>query len=142
MTPRYPVDQLHRNLNRLLDGFVNRGAEVSWPFAGHGPAANVWETADAVRVELELPGLKSDQIDLSVVGDELSIKIERPDVDEQGATYFRRERGLGSSARVLQLPVEVNADRVEAELSHGVLSVTLPKAESVRPRKVRVTSAG
>ena len=86
---------------------------------------NVWEDENALRVELELPGLKSQEVSLSVVGDELSIKVDRPDVQQTAVTYHRRERGVGSFARVLRLPVEVDADRVEAELRHGVLTITL-----------------
>jgi HSP20 family protein len=93
-------------------------------------------------VELELPGVKSDELELSVVGDELSIKVERPEVEREGAMYHRRERSVGSFARVLRLPIPVNPDRVEAELRHGVLSITLPKAESARPRKIQVSRGG
>lgn len=142
MTPRYQVGQLHRSLNRLFDSFATEGVDAWWPRAAYGPAANVWETDEAVKVELEVPGLKSDHIDLSVVGDELTITVERPDAEEEDVTYLRRERGLGSFTRVLRLPVEVDADRVEAKLSHGVLTVTLPKAARVLPKKIQVSPAG
>jgi HSP20 family protein len=130
-------------MDRLLNGFLSNVGDVSWPLTGRGrPAVNVWETREAVEVELELPGVKSDQVELSVVGDELSIKVDRPDVDPEGTTYHRRERPVGSFARVLRLPTPVDADRVEAEMRHGVLTISLPKAESVRPRKIQVTSGG
>ena len=138
-----PVGRLRCEMDRLLNGFLGSTGELSWPMSGRGrPAVNVWETEDSLKVELELPGLKSDDVHLSVVGEELSIKVDRPDVQQTGVTYHRRERGVGSFARVLRLPVEVDADRVEAELRHGVLTITLPKAESARPRKIEVTSAG
>jgi HSP20 family protein len=73
-----------------------------------------------------------------VVGDELSIKVERPDLPQEGPAYHRRERGVGSFSRVVRLPAEVDPDQVEAEMRQGVLTVTLPKAESARPRKIRV----
>ena len=140
---RHPIHQLRREMDRLLGGFVGNVGELAWPVTGRGhPTVNVWETGDALKLELELPGVESDQIELSVVGDELSIKVDRPDAEPQGATYHRRERSVGTFARVVRLPVEVDADRVEADLRHGVLSITLPKAEGARPRQIRVSSGG
>ena len=141
--PRYPVQQLRREMDRLLSGFAGNVSEMAWPLAGRGrPALNAWETDEGFHVELELPGVKGDQIELSVVGDELSIKVERPDVEQEGTTYHRRERPVGSFARVFRLPLPVDADRVAADLRHGVLTITLPKAESARPRKIRVSPEG
>ena len=142
ISSQYPVQQLRREMDRMLSGFLESVGDVARPLAGRArPAVNVWERGDAVKAELELPGLTSDQIEISVVGDELSIKFERPDVEQEGVTYHRRERGVGSFRRVLRLPVEVDPDKVEAELRHGILTVTLPKAESARPRKIRVACA-
>ncbi len=141
--PRHPVTQLRREMDRLLSGFLSGAGDLSWPLAGRGrPAVNVWEGEGSILVELEVPGLKSDQLEISVVGEELSIKVERPDVERENVTYHRRERPVGSFSRVLRLPSEVDADRVEAELRNGVLTITLPKAESARPRKIQVASAG
>ena len=138
--PRHPVHQLRREMDRLIGGFLGSVGDVSWPLTGRGrPALNVWETDDALKVELEVPGVKSDQVELSVTGDELSIKVERPDVEQEGTAYHRRERPVGSFARVLRLPTPVDADRVEAEMRHGVLTISLPKSESVRPRKIQVS---
>jgi HSP20 family protein len=82
-----------------------------------------------------------DQIEISVVGNELSLKVQRPDLAQDGVAYHRRERPTGNFTRVLRLPVEVNADKVQAELAHGVLTLTLPKAESAKPRKIKVATA-
>lgn len=140
---RHPVHQLRREMDRLLNGLAGNVGEIAWPVVGRvRPAVNVWETDDALKIELELPGVQSDQIELSVTGDELSIKVERPDTEPQNATYHRRERAVGSFARVVRLPLEVDADRVEAELRHGVLTMTLGKAQSARPRKIEVTPGG
>jgi HSP20 family protein len=92
-------------------------------------------------VEMEVPGVKSGQIDVSVAGDELTIKAQRPDVSEDGVTYHRRERPTGNFTRVLSLPCAVDANRVEAELAEGVLTLRLPKAEAAKPRKINVASA-
>jgi HSP20 family protein len=90
---------------------------------------------------MEVPGAKSPQIEISVVGNQLAVKVERPDLAQQGVAFHRRERAVGAFSRVLQLPVEVDAERVQADLRNGVLTVTLPKAAAARPRKIQVTAA-
>jgi HSP20 family protein len=139
---RHPLGQLRDEMDRLWGGFFGPAADGVVPTLFRSqPAANIWEQGDALLVELELPGVKSDQLDISVVGDELTVKVERPDVAQEGVTYHRRERPVGSFTRVLRLPIEVNSERVEAELHDGVLLVTLPKAESAKPRKINVATA-
>jgi len=136
----HPVDQLRKEMDRVLSGFA--GAFTGGPAAAsrEQPPINVWETADALHAEMEVPGLTSDQLEIAVVGIELSIKIERPEVEEEGVTFHRRERSVGSFTRVVRLPLEVDPGRVEAQLRNGVLTVTLPKAEAARPRKIQVAT--
>ncbi len=102
------------------------------------PAIDLWEDGDALRAEVELPGLKVDDLEVLVVGDELTIKGERIVESEENARYHRHERCVGSFHRVLQLPVQVDTDRVEATLRDGVLTIVLPKAEATRTRKIEV----
>ena len=138
----HPLHQLRDEVDRLWNGVVGPAADGLLPaYFRSQPAANVWEQGDALLVEMELPGVKSDQVDISVAGGELSVKVNRPEIEQEGVTYHRRERPVGSFTRVLRLPVEVNADKVEAELHDGVLLITLPKAENAKPRKINVTSA-
>jgi len=142
LSGRHPLNQLRDEMDRLLSGFFGWFPGGTSVVAGRGqPGVNLWESGDAVFAELEVPGIKSDQIDVSVVGDELSLAVRREDVEQEGVTYHRRERGVGSFTRVVRLPVEVDADKVQAEPRSGVLTVTLPKAESAKPRKIEVTSA-
>ncbi|MGO8746841.1 MAG: Hsp20/alpha crystallin family protein [Thermoguttaceae bacterium] len=137
-----PMHQFRGEVDRLLSGFLSNLTDGNGIGAVRGqPAVNMWDTADSVFVELEVPGLKTDQLDLSVVGDQLSIRVERPDAAQDGMTYHRRERPVGSFTRVLQLPVEVEADKVQADLNDGVLTIRLPKAEAAKPRKIQVTTA-
>ena len=139
----FPLDQLRGEMDRLLSGFFGEVPDGPWLGERRGqPSINVWETSEAIMVELEVPGVKHDQFDISVAGGELSVKIERPDVRQQGVTYHRQERPVGTFTRILRLPAEVDAGRVEAELRDGVLTIRLPKAESARPRKIVVSHAG
>ena len=139
---RHPIYHLRDDVDRLFSGAFGQWAPGGLLGAGRGqPALNMWEQDDAVMVELEVPGLKGPQVDISVVGNQLSVKLERPELAQEGVTYHRRERPVGSFTRVLRLPTDVDADSVEAELSDGVLTITLPKAENAKPRKIEVAAA-
>jgi HSP20 family protein len=137
--PQNPARQFRREMNRLFSDFLGDVADGGRLWTGRTqPALNLWETPDALMVEAEIPGVKSDELEIAVVGPELTIKLNRAEPPEDGVTYHRRERPTGSFVRMLRLPMEVDADRVEAELANGVLLLKLPKAESAKPRKIRV----
>jgi HSP20 family protein len=136
---RYPMPQIRREMDRLLNEWLTGASEAGLPLArANQPAVNVWETGEAIHVELELPGVKSDQLDISVVGNELSLKVQRSDTVGPEVTYHRRERPVGTFNRLLRLPSEVDGARVEAELRNGILTIKLPKAEAAKPRKIHV----
>jgi HSP20 family protein len=102
----------------------------------------VWEEKDQFYAEAEVPGFKTDELDISVVGNELTIKGNRQDPSpEKDTTFHRRERGIGTFTRVVRLAVEVDATRVEASLRDGVLLIKLPKSEAARPRKIDVQTS-
>ena len=114
------------------------------------PAVNASESDEAIVVEAELPGLDAGDVEISIAGDELVLRGSRPRRPEQSAgngekaaavTWHRRERGSGAFERRIELPVPVDAARVEARLIDGVLTVTCPKAPQAQPRKVTVQSA-
>ena len=136
-----PLAQLREQVGRQFGEIVNQGGLpglANRVFGRQFPAINVWDEGDALVAEAELPGLKSEDIDVSVVGNELTIKGERKPLTEAGVSYHRHERGTGSFTRVLRLPVEVNAENVQATLRDGVLNVRMPKAEVAKPRKISV----
>lgn len=141
LSPPQPINQLRHEMDRVLSGFFGQPAGSRLGAGRDQPAVNVWDSQDALKVELEVPGVKSDQVDISVAGGELSVTVERQDGPREGVTYHRRERPLGSFTRMLRLPADVDAARVEAKLTDGVLTITLPKAESAKPRKIEVKSA-
>lgn len=136
------LGRFRTEMDRLLNDFLGRSAaEESGDGASHGfPAVNVWQQDDEVLVEAEMPGLKSEDIEISVVGNALSLKGRRPDVPPEKAVFHRRERSVGEFNRVLRLPVEVDGDKVQARLTDGVLLVTLPKAEAAKPRRIQVSA--
>lgn len=137
----YPVLRLRHEMDRLCDDVLGAFSAID-PLAciGHRafPAVNVWEDDQTLYAEAELPGLKMDDIEVYVLADELTIKGERKHNAADDATFHRRERGVGTFSRVLRLPVEVEADKVKADLRDGVLRIMLPKAQAARPRKIEV----
>jgi HSP20 family protein len=137
-----PFQQLRDEMTRLLGGFFGPSFDGLWPGgANDQPAINLWDQGDDLMAEMELPGVKSEQIDVSVAGDQLTVKVERPDTIKEDVIYHRRERPTGSFSRTMTLPYGIDASRVEADWKNGVLTLKLPKAESAKPRKINVASA-
>ena len=135
----YPASQVRGQMGRLFEDFFENAPAIT-PFGRHlFPTLNVWDDDAKVYVEAELPGLKLDDLELYVDGGELTVKGRRHDVREEGVSFHRRERGVGPFSRVIQLPVEVDPDNVGAMLRDGVLTITLPKAQAVLPRRIEVT---
>ena len=111
-------------------------------FAGVFPLMNVTEDKDNYYVRAELPGLKVDDLDISVTGDTLSISGERKlPVEDVKAQYHRREREAGGFSRIVSLPAQMDTGKVEARCTDGVLTVVLPKAEAVRPKQIAVKAS-
>ncbi len=102
------------------------------------PQVNVSESEDAFTVDAELPGVAPSDVEIVVLGEKLTIKGERKVQAPEGARMLRRERSLGSFTRVLQFPVELEADKVEAQLKNGVLTIKLTKSPAARPRKIEI----
>jgi HSP20 family protein len=108
---------------------------------GRVPALNIWESEGQVHAEAEVPGLRMEDLEILVKGSELTIKGERKASESAGVGYHRRERGTGPFSGTVRLPVEVDVEKVEAQLENGVLTITLPKAASALPRKIAVRGA-
>lgn len=102
------------------------------------PPTNVWEDDANVYVEMELPGLTLDKLDITFAGNELSISGERTAATPENAVVHRRERSVGTFTRTLRLATPIDSDRVSATFEKGVLEVTLPKAHEARTRKIAV----
>ncbi|UCE59935.1 MAG: Hsp20/alpha crystallin family protein [Phycisphaerales bacterium] len=132
--------RFRNEMDRLWSNFFGQQAN-GCECAGRGyPNLNVWEDGEAYIAEAEVPGIKLEDLEISVVDDELTIKGERKACGCEDVTYHRRERGVGSFSRVLHLPAEVDPEKVEATLSNGVLTIKLAKAQAVLPRKIEVTA--
>ena len=105
------------------------------------PPADVVETEEAIVVRLDLPGHKSDDIQLKVENDVLTVEAERKLAETNGETFHRSERVFGRSARSFALPAVVDTGRTEASYVDGVLEITLPKRPEAKPRTIPVKAA-
>lgn len=132
------LQQLQQEMNRLFDRWGDGGR----PVAAAYPLVNLWEDADSISVEAELPGLKIEDLEIFITSDNLlTIKGERqqPRVAES-SVWHRQERRYDTFVRVLPLPFQVDRDHVDARFENGVLLVKLAKRAADKPRKIVVKS--
>ncbi len=136
------LSQLYHELDRMFDPSshglaMSRGLgllEGAW-----SPAVDVIDEKDHLRVKAELPGLKKDEIDVTVQGDTLILRGERKqEFDEKKKNYHRVERFYGQFHRAISLPSPVEAGQVKASYKDGVLEVVLPKKAEAKPRQIAV----
>jgi len=128
------VQRLQREMNRLFSG-------VSQPFSQDFPAINVWSGGDEILVSAEVPGAEPDAMDISVVGESLTLSgVRKAETLKEGENYHRQERSTGRFSRTLQLPFRVQSDKVKARYEKGILHISLPRAEADKPRKIGIKS--
>jgi len=100
---------------------------------------DMYQTANEVVVKAALPGLKPEEVDISISGDTLTIKGEHKEEQEvKQEDYFYKERRYGSFSRSVTIPVQVKSDKAEAVFENGVLTLTLPKAEEIKPKQIKI----
>jgi HSP20 family protein len=99
---------------------------------------NVWSSTDGVVVEAELPGIDPKAVDVSVLGDELTLTGKLNDDVVKGITFTRRERPSGAFERRLKLGFQANAEGVKANYTKGVLRITIPRAEEEKPKRIAI----
>jgi HSP20 family protein len=111
------------------------------PYSPAFPAINLWEEGDSAHIEAELPGLTMNDLEVLVMGNQVTINGQRKIEQPKDAAWHRRERSHGKFTRTVTLPWDVDAEKVEAKLQDGVLRVHLPKSEAAKARKVKIQSA-
>jgi HSP20 family protein len=136
-----PAGALSREIDRVMQDFWRGFPSATELFsAGGTPPINVREHADRFEAEVELPGLKLEDVEVLVKGRELSIRGQRAEPKLENAAWHRRERAFGDFARVIHLPADIDGDKVAAQLANGVLSVTLPKSQTAIARRIQIAS--
>lgn len=138
--PVSEINRLRDEMNRL---FGRYDASPTRRFgAAAFPPVNVWEDESSLFVDAELPGFELADLEIYVTGgDRLSINGQRKQPELPEGAWRRQERGFGRFGRVIELPARVDSDKVTAEFKHGVLTMTLPKSEECKPRRIQVKAS-
>lgn len=135
--PFTSLRQMQRDFERLFGRGLLGGAQRIG--GGVYPPVNVLNGPDDMIIECEMAGVTRDDIDISITGETLVIKGSKaPSADEEKIRYQVRERGAGDFSRTIVLPDKVDADRIDAKLADGVLTVRLPKSEAAKPKQIEV----
>lgn len=128
---------LREAMDRLFDDAFTRpiGANIG----STTPAIDLYQTDDEVILKAALPGLKADDVQINVTNDLLTLRGEfKWENGHKNATYHLREQRYGAFERSVVLPVDVQTDKAKAEFQNGVLTITLPKAEAVKPKTISI----
>ena len=143
VTRRREGGPLARQQDEMSDlfGRLFGDSNLVWPERTYWPAINIAEKEDAVLVTAEVPGCKPEDIEISVHGNTMSISGEKKEkTEEKKKDYYHMESRYGSFRRELILPAEVDAERIEAKCQEGVQTITLPKAEKAKAKKIKIQS--
>ncbi|HEY4638416.1 MAG TPA: Hsp20/alpha crystallin family protein [Candidatus Udaeobacter sp.] len=131
---------LRDELNSFFDMPFSSGfGRTSQLFTGWSPALDLYETGDHFAAIIELPGMRKEDIDISLHDGTLTISGERKHESNNGETAQRTERYVGTFRRSISLPTRVDASKVNATYEDGILKVTLPKAEEAKPKQIKVS---
>jgi HSP20 family protein len=128
---------MRKEMDRLFDDFFSNPLMVSE--ALNQPSIDLLQTDDEIIVKATLPGLDPDDLDIQITGDTLTLRGESKEEEEiKDAKYHLRERRYQAFSRSFRLPTTVVADKAQAEMKNGILTLTLPKAEEVKPKVINV----
>ena len=131
---------LREAMDRLLqESFVRTPRRLMEPLLGHELAVDMYETDQEVVVRTAVPGVRPEDLDITIVGDTLTIKCKtEEDPEVKTEQYIRREMHCGAFSRSVTLPSGLETDKAEATFEAGVLTLTIPKAEEIQPRIIPV----
>jgi HSP20 family protein len=138
--PFRDVVSIQDEMNRLFDDFFGRPlVKTEWTEGVWTPIVDVSEDKDNVVIKAEMPGMKKEDVRISVQDNVVTLKGEKKqEKEEKDKNYHRIERSYGSFCRSFQLPTVVKTDKIKASYKDGVLSVTLPKTEEVKPKEIPI----
>jgi HSP20 family protein len=133
--PLRELRRLQEEMGQLMGAFAPTGGFTG---AAGFPAVNVYAGRDGIAVVAELPGVEKDELEIHAHRDTLTIRGTRRPAAEKEEAYHRRERRGGAFTRTLQLPFRVDPERIEAQLEHGVLRLSLSRPEEDKPRRIEI----
>lgn len=137
--PVRELDGMHDVMDRLVEESLSHPlARTLWDITSE-PSMDLYQTDAAVLVKMELPGVKPDDIQVSVANGMLNIRGElKEEKEEKGKMYHLRERRFGSFSRSVTLPSNVSAEKADAQFENGILTLTLPKSEEAKAKMIAV----
>jgi len=132
------LERVQQQMNRIMsDPWMNR-FETPATF----PPMNIYSNKDGIMVTAEVPGLSAEDIEISVVGETLTISgARKPVTVGDDYSYHRQERISGEFTRTVELPHAVDAEKVDARIANGILNIFMPRVEADKPRKIAVKTA-
>jgi HSP20 family protein len=136
--PARDIMSLRDAMDRLFDDAFTRplsARDGGWSV----PSIDMFQTDDEIVVKAALPGIKSDEVQINVTGEMLTLKGEiKHEEEKKEKAWHIREQRFGSFERSIALPTDVVADKAKADFENGILTITLPKAEDVKPKTITV----
>jgi HSP20 family protein len=137
--PAREMMTLREAMDRLFDDAFTRPLSVRDGWSMATPAIDMYQTDNEVVVKASIPGLKAEEVQINVTGDMLTIKGEvKQEEERKDRAWHIREHHFGSFERSIVLPTDVKSDKAEAVFENGILTVSLPKADEVKPRTINI----
>jgi HSP20 family protein len=135
--PARDMMTLREAMDRLFDDAFTRPLSIRDGWSA--PAIDMYQTDDEIVVKASLPGVKADEVQINITGEVLTLKGETKQVEEKkDKAWHMREQRWGAFERAVILPTDVVADKAKAEFENGILTITLPKAEEVKPKIINI----
>lgn len=141
-SPLKELEDMRRDMDRLFDEFTkpSRRRRI-WP-KSEGlviPGMDLYDRKNDIVVKIDLPGVRREDIDLTITKDTLIVKGEvKRDEEVKEEDYFISERAYGTFSRTIQLPFEVENEKAQATMNNGILEIVMPKREEARPKEIRI----
>ena len=137
--PAREMMTLREAMDRLFDDAFTRPLSVRDGWSMASPAIDMYQTDNEVVVKASIPGIKAEEVQINVTGDILTLKGEaRQEEDRKERSWHIREQRFGSFERSIVLPTDVKSDQAEAVFENGILTITLPKADEVKPKTINI----
>jgi HSP20 family protein len=138
LIPWQEIDAMRREMDRIWDRFSG-GKPLEWSGGEWTPSLDVSESKDRIVVKAEAPGIDPREVDISLSNGVLTLKGEKKkESEEKGENYHLVERSYGAFSRSVQLPAEVEEDKVKASYKDGILTITLPKSARAKERAIKI----
>jgi len=134
------MDMLRSKLNRVFSDYgTDFGEDFGWRVLNGSPQTNLYDSGDSFQIIAEVPGVSKEDLNIKIQGNYLELNGQRRAITLEGYKAHRVERNATSFTRSFTLPAEVNADKIEAVLRDGLLTLVLPKAEAAKPKQISIS---